>query len=44
MIYTYKMILLLANGFESFSSKCIEIYETDSAYFLLAQRFKKKVT
>ena len=44
MIYTCKVILLLTGGFESFCSKCIEIYETDSAYFLLALRFKKKVT
>ena len=46
-LYVQSDTLLLAEGFESFCIKCIEIYELDQAYFLSApglawQAFFKK--
>ena len=37
-LYVQSNILLLADVFENFQSKCIEIYKLDSAFFLLALR------
>ena len=37
MIYMFKAdALLLADGFENFRNKCLEIYELDPARFLTA--------
>ena len=36
MLYDLSDILLLADVFENFGNKCIEIYELDPAHFLSA--------
>ena len=38
MICMFKVIQLLADVFENFRNKCIEIYEVDPAHFLSAPR------
>ena len=37
-IYVQSNILLLADVFENFRNKCIEIYELDPAYFFISTR------